>query len=55
LRLLSKADIVPSNRLSAILDESSQLRAMLSKAVATTKGKGKAANPRSIANGNLQV
>ena len=41
LRLLSKAGIVPSNRLSAILDESNQLRAMLSQAVATTKGKAK--------------
>jgi len=43
LRLLAKAGIVPGNRLSAILDESNQLRAILSKAVATTKGKGKAA------------
>jgi four helix bundle protein len=41
LRLLAKAEIVPSNRLSGILDESNQLRAMLSKAVATTKGKAK--------------
>jgi four helix bundle protein len=41
LRLLAKAEIVPSNRLSAILDESNQLRAMLSKAVATTKGKAR--------------
>jgi len=41
LRLLVKAEIVPSNRLSAILDESNQLRAMLSKVVATTKGKGR--------------
>jgi len=41
LRLLAKAEIVPSNRLSAILDESNQLRSMLSKAVATTKGKSK--------------
>jgi len=43
LRLLAKAGIVPGNRLSATLDESNQLRAMLSKAVETTKGKGKAA------------
>jgi len=41
LRLLAKAGIAPGNQLSAILDESSQLRAMLSKAVATTKGKAK--------------
>src|SRR5271157_47469 len=45
LRLLAKADIIPANRLSAILDESNQLRAMLSKAVATTKGKARAAQP----------
>src|SRR6516165_8174815 len=41
LRLLAKAEIVPNNRLSGILDESNQLRAKLSKAVATTKGKAK--------------
>jgi four helix bundle protein len=41
LRLVAKVEIVPSNRLSAILDESNQLPAMLSKAVATTKGKAK--------------
>jgi four helix bundle protein len=45
LRLLAKSGIVPGNRLSAILDESNQLRAMLSKAVATTKGKARATNP----------
>jgi four helix bundle protein len=44
LRLLAKAEIVPNNRLSRILDESNQLRAMLSKAVATTKGKAKTKN-----------
>jgi len=43
LRLLGKAGIVPCNRLSVILDESNQLRAMLSKAVPTTKGKGRTA------------
>jgi len=43
LRLLAKSEIASPNRLSAILDESNQLRAMLSKAVAPTKGKGKAA------------
>ena len=41
LRLLAKAEIVPPNRLLAVMDESNQLRAMLSKAVATTKGKAK--------------
>ncbi|HXX23444.1 MAG TPA: four helix bundle protein [Terriglobia bacterium] len=46
LRLLDKAEIVPGSRLSAILDESNQWRAMLSKAVTTTKGKGKAVNPQ---------
>jgi four helix bundle protein len=44
LRLLAKANIVPANRLSAILDESDQLRAMLSKAVATTKGRARTTN-----------
>ena len=39
LRLLEKAGILASPRLGDILDESNQLRAMLSKAVATTKGK----------------
>ncbi|MGD0124146.1 MAG: four helix bundle protein [Terriglobia bacterium] len=55
LRLLAKADIVPSNRLSAILDESNQLRAMLSKAVATTKGKGRTASLRGIKNAKSQI
>ncbi len=45
LRLLAKAEIVPNNQLSAIMDESNQLRAMLSKAVATTKGKAKISIP----------
>jgi four helix bundle protein len=45
LRLLAKSEIVPRNRLSAIMDESNQLRAMLSKAVATTKGKARTTNP----------
>jgi len=53
--LLAKADIIPANRLSAILDESNQLRAMLSKAVATTKGKRKTASPRSVSNGQSQI
>jgi four helix bundle protein len=42
LRLISKSQMLPRDRLAQILDESSQLRAMLSKAVATAKGKGKA-------------
>jgi four helix bundle protein len=45
LRLLAKAGVVPSNQLSAVLDESNRLRAILSKAVATTKGRVKATNP----------
>jgi four helix bundle protein len=41
LRLLAKANKIPVDRLSRLVDESNQLRAMLSKAVATTKGKAK--------------
>jgi len=41
LRLLIKAGALPPDRVAAILDESTQLRSILSKAVATTKGKGK--------------
>jgi len=45
LRLLAKAEIVPADRLRPLLDESDQLRAILSKAVATAKGKQKTAAP----------
>lgn len=41
LRLLAKTAIFPNNRLAGIIDESSQLRAMMSKAVAKTKGKAR--------------
>ncbi len=41
LRLLVKADIFPLARLQELIDESAQLRAILSKAVATTKGTAK--------------
>ena len=41
LRLLAKAGTLPSKRLASILDESMQLIAILSKAVATAKGKAK--------------
>jgi len=41
LRLLGRAGTLPANRLAEILDESNQLRAMLSKAVATAKGKAR--------------
>ena len=41
LRLLSVSETTSPDRLKDLLDESNQLRAMLSKAVATTKGKRK--------------
>jgi four helix bundle protein len=41
LRLLSRSGTVSSDRLESLLDESNQLRAMLSKAVATTKSGGR--------------
>lgn len=41
LRLLAKAETLPPDRLADLIDEATQLRAMLSKAVATTKGKAK--------------
>jgi four helix bundle protein len=44
LRLVAKSETLPADRLARILDESLQLRAMLSKAVATTKGKSKTQN-----------
>jgi four helix bundle protein len=37
LRLLMRVEALPAKRLTKILDESSQLKAILSKAVATTK------------------
>lgn len=41
LRLLRKSGTLPAERLSDLLDESNQLRAMLSKSVSTAKGKSK--------------
>jgi four helix bundle protein len=41
-RLIVKAGILPPERMASLLDESGQLPAMLSKAVATAKGKAKA-------------
>jgi four helix bundle protein len=41
LRLPARSGKVPLQRISGLLDESNQLRAMLSKAVATAKGKAK--------------
>ena len=45
LLLLSKANTLPSNKLEDLINESHQLRAILSKAVATAKGRAKAAHP----------
>jgi four helix bundle protein len=41
LRLLVRSEVFPAERLNPLIDESNQLRAILSKAVATAKGKGK--------------
>jgi len=41
LRMLVQSGMVPAQRMASLLDESDQLRAMLSKALATTKGKAK--------------
>jgi four helix bundle protein len=43
LRLLAKAGALPEQRFAPLLDESNQLVAMLSKAVAKVKGKAKPA------------
>jgi len=43
LRLLAKAKVLPAERLFALIDESKQLIAILSKSVATAKGKGRSA------------
>ena len=45
LLLLSKANTLPSSRLEELINESHQLRAILSKAVATAKGKAKPPQP----------
>jgi four helix bundle protein len=41
LRLLVKSGKIPAERMNDLLDESNQLRAILSKSVATAKGKTK--------------
>jgi len=41
LRLLLKTGKVPTTRMATLLDESDQLRAVLSKSVATAKGRAK--------------
>jgi four helix bundle protein len=43
LVLLSKAKTLPQNKLEQLINESHQLRAILSKAVATAKGRAKSA------------
>jgi four helix bundle protein len=48
LRLLSKANTLPSKQLEELLNESHQLRAILSKAVATAKGRAKSPLPPHI-------
>jgi four helix bundle protein len=44
LRLLVRSGKIPIKKMDALIDESNQLRAMLSKAAATAKGKAKAPN-----------
>jgi len=41
LRVVSRARLLPPRRLAAIIDESNQLKAIVSKAVATAKGTGR--------------
>ncbi len=45
LLLLAKAKTLRPNQLEELIDESNQLRAILSKAVATAKGKAKSPHP----------
>ena len=45
LLLLSRAKTLPPNQLEELVNESNQLRAILSKAVATAKGKAKSPLP----------
>jgi four helix bundle protein len=45
LRLLAEAGVVKGDRLAGLINECEQLRAILSKAVARTKGKGKPTQP----------
>jgi len=44
LQLLVRSGKIPIKKMDALIDESNQLRAMLSKAAATAKGKAKAPN-----------
>ena len=50
LRLLAKTGTLPAERLANLTEESNQLRAILSKAVATAKGKAKQESPTQPAN-----
>ena len=43
LRLIQKSELLAADKMADIVDESSQLKAILSKAVATAKGKSKTA------------
>jgi four helix bundle protein len=44
LQLLVRSGKIPVNKMDRLIDESNQLRAMISKAVATAKGKAKPPN-----------
>jgi len=44
LQLLVRSGKIPINKMDRLIDESNQLRAMISKAVATAKGKAKPPN-----------
>ena len=55
LRLLVKSGKIPAERMSDLLDESSQLRAMLSKSVATAKGKAKQNIDRAASAGESEM
>ena len=41
LRVIHRAELLPQHRLAELIDESEQLKKILSKAVATAKGKAK--------------
>jgi four helix bundle protein len=47
LHVIAKAEVLPWKRLASLIDESHQLVAMLSKAVAKAKGKAKDDRPLS--------
>lgn len=45
LRLIQRSELLAADKMADIVDESAQLKAILSKAVATAKGKSKTALP----------